>query len=79
MERIKVSRWRKIRIKEWLSLPTYLKDGYYPFREIPHPKSHCIFCRSWFPRININHTCPCGEYTINYVIRTAKIMLKPGV
>jgi len=80
MEKIKVSRWRKARIKGWLSLSTYLKDGYCPFREIPDPKSYyCIFCRSWFPRTNMNHTCPCDEYTINHVIHTAKIMLKSGV
>lgn len=79
MERMKVSGWRKVRIKEWLTLKTIHKDGSCPFRETPHPKSHCLFCKSWFPRVDINHTCPCGEYTINHIIRTAKIMLKSGV
>lgn len=79
-KKIKLNRKEKNAVKKWfLGLSEYgFKDC--PFYELRRDFTDLSFCssvcRDWFPRTQINDDCPCDVYSLNYVLRRAKQMIK---
>ena len=79
MKKMKLSLRNKIGVHRWLSRYSIDKIRTCPF---PHKRGHTI-CVSWFPKTrsticsyNPDKFCPCYLYSIKYVTKVARKMIK---
>ena len=64
-------------IKDWLRLDKRLKGDCCPFYQWdPRSSRPCNICEEWFPNIINPPQCPCSEYELADVIKTARKMVR---
>lgn len=83
MKRFRLPKGAKAAVREWLELPGLegrdfaddCKENTCPFIDVPRPRCSKV-CEGVFPRTKLTGQCPCHQYTLDYVIRRAKEIIR---